>query len=59
MPDITMCPGEECPKKHTCFRYLAVPHERQSYFMKPPIDKHGKCSHYWEMEVKSNKTKSK
>jgi len=57
MPDITMCSGEECHKKHTCFRYLAVPHERQSYFMVTPLDKKGDCSHYWNWENKETKIK--
>jgi len=39
-PDITMCSGQECPKKDTCFRYLAKPSEyRQSLGL------------YWENEV--------
>jgi hypothetical protein len=48
MPDITMCPGHDCPLKEKCYRYTAKPCEfRQSYFMSPPY-KDGKCDHYWE-----------
>jgi hypothetical protein len=47
MPDITMCPGTNCPYKETCYRYTAKPDEYwQSYFMEAPI-KDGKCDMYW------------
>lgn len=50
-PDISMCSGQECPKKDTCFRYLAKPSEfRQSYFMGPPVKEDGTCNHYWKIE---------
>jgi len=51
-PDITMCSGQECPKKDTCFRYLAKPSEyRQSYFFDTPIKEDGTCEHYWEVNL--------
>jgi len=32
MPDISMCRGEGCPIKSTCFRHMAKPHPYwQSY----------------------------
>lgn len=37
MPDITMCPGEDCPVRDSCYRFTATPHERQSYYMLEPI----------------------
>ncbi len=38
MPDITMCSGEGCELKETCYRYKAIPNEyRQSFFKQPPI----------------------
>jgi hypothetical protein len=47
MPDITMCPGTNCPHKETCYRYTATPSEyRQAYFMEAPI-KEEKCDMYW------------
>lgn len=47
MPDITMCPGEGCPLRETCYRYTARPTPHmQSYFVEPPY-KDGKCEHYW------------
>jgi hypothetical protein len=50
MPDITMCKGENCPKKETCYRYRAIPSEhRQSYFVTSPI-KDDVCEYYWKIE---------
>jgi len=47
MPDITMCPGTNCPQKEKCYRFTAKPSEyMQSYFMEAPI-KDGKCDMYW------------
>lgn len=51
-PDIAMCSGQECPKKDTCFRYLAKPSEfRQSYFLGIPLKQDGTCEHYWEVKL--------
>lgn len=61
MPDITMCNGDNCPFKETCYRYLATPSEyMQSYFMKPPfdmVDGEHVCSYYWEHNKKDGKLK--
>jgi hypothetical protein len=47
MPDITMCEDKECPKKNTCFRFLADPTLCwQPYFVKSPR-KGKKCEYYW------------
>jgi hypothetical protein len=47
MPDITMCPGTNCPQREKCYRFTAKPDEYwQSYFIDPPI-KDGKCDLYW------------
>ena len=58
MPDITMCVGRFCPLKETCYRYLASPHEYQSYFIIPPYKK-DECEHYWKIykpkSLKNNK----
>lgn len=32
MPDISMCADRHCPSRQTCYRYRAVPSERQSWF---------------------------
>ena len=63
MPDITMCKGNDCPLKETCYRYKAKPCEYQSYFMEAPY-KDDDCSHYWEIvkqeiDKKSSKVNSK
>lgn len=50
MSDITMCSGDNCPLKETCYRYLAPKSEYQSYFIDAPVTKNGKCLYYWEYE---------
>ena len=53
MPDITMCPGTDCPQREKCYRFTAKPSEyMQSYFMKAPI-KDGKCDMYWGENAES------
>jgi len=53
MPDITMCPGTNCPHKEKCYRFMAKPSEYwQSYFTEPPI-KDGKCEYYWGENAES------
>jgi hypothetical protein len=53
MPDITMCPGTDCPHKEKCYRFTAKPDEYwQSYFMNSPI-KDGKCEYYWGENAES------
>ena len=52
MPDITMCKGEACSIKESCYRYKATPNEyRQSYFVEPPFKKKMSgtdCEHFWD-----------
>ena len=45
MADITMCTGEGCEARVTCYRFTAIPHERQSYFIGVP-DINGGCEYY-------------
>ena len=46
MADITMCTGEGCEARVTCYRFTAKPNEyRQSYFMEVP-DINGGCPYY-------------
>jgi len=53
MPDITMCPGTNCPQRGKCYRFTARPSEyMQSYFMEAPI-KDGKCDMYWGENAES------
>ena len=53
MPDIAMCPGNDCIKKESCYRYKAKPDEYwQSYLVKCPVGyEDGNCELYmplWE-----------
>ena len=52
MPDITMCPGTNCPQKEKCYRFTAKPCDYQSYFTNAPI-KDGKCEYYWGENAES------
>jgi hypothetical protein len=52
MPDITLCPGTNCPHKEKCHRFTAKPGDYQSYFMESPI-KDGKCEYYWGENAES------
>jgi hypothetical protein len=47
MADITMCSGEGCSVKESCYRFKAPVNEfRQAYFMGVPgIDE--TCNYYW------------
>lgn len=58
MPDITMCPGEECPIKNTCFRYKCIPDTYQSYFVHAPFQD-GKCEKFMDIPEKKNKPEGK
>jgi hypothetical protein len=49
MPDITMCKGDGCPLKETCYRFKAEPSDRQAWFMEVPYKEDTKdCEHHWE-----------
>jgi hypothetical protein len=53
MADISMCSGEGCPFKDTCYRHTAPKSlVWQSYFTEPPIIKGEEitCEYYWENE---------
>lgn len=55
MPDITMCKGDGCTIKQTCYRYKTTPDEYgQSYFGSAPsqgVDEDGntKCDYYYSI----------
>jgi hypothetical protein len=53
MPDITKCPGNDCLHKQSCYRFTAKASDYQSYFLTPPVDKDGKCDHYWGEKAES------
>lgn len=48
-PDISMCTGDKCPTRETCYRYTAKPSPRQSYFVDPPIGADGECEYFMEV----------
>lgn len=56
MPDISMCMGEQCPKKETCYRHKAEPSEyRQAYFMYAPFNhEQVNCEYFMEIEKDVN-----
>ena len=45
MPDITMCKGEGCEARVTCYRFTAKPSKYQSYFNESPAE-NGGCEYY-------------
>ena len=47
MADITMCSGDGCSTKESCYRFKAPVNEfRQAYFMGVP-GKDETCNYYW------------
>jgi len=47
MADITMCSGDGCSTKESCYRFKAPVNELyQSYFMDVP-GKDESCNYYW------------
>lgn len=49
MPDISMCTGEDCKLRDTCYRFTAKPNEfMQSYFGKSPIKDDGTCDYLYK-----------
>lgn len=56
MTDITKCPGLLCPKKETCYRYLAPSRDYQTYFTETPLKEDGiECDEYWHVAAKAPK----
>jgi predicted RNA-binding protein associated with RNAse of E/G family len=50
MADITMCDGNNCTLKLSCYRFKAKPGFTQSYFIKAPYNKKKNfCSYYWDL----------
>lgn len=50
MADITMCSGNMCAKKESCYRFTASTSHYQSYFAAPPISMlTGECKEYVEV----------
>ena len=54
MPDITICKGDNCPIKETCYRFTATPSKwGQSYFVEAPIKEDKTCDYFMEIWRKS------
>lgn len=48
-----MCRGDDCPMKQGCFRFLAKPDERQSFFVLVPYSPmFNKCEYLWPISKK-------
>lgn len=48
MVDIAVCDRRDCPKKDSCFRYLAERDEfRQTYLIIDSLKVDDNCEHYW------------
>ena len=59
MPDISMCGKENCPLKHTCYRFTAPPSGAWQVYgdFKPDVD--GNCAFYWRITAEQpEKTKT-
>lgn len=55
MADITICNGNYCELRDTCYRYLAPKSEfRQSFFIEEPNNTSYDCDYYWEYCDKCN-----
>lgn len=51
MPDISMCMGEYCNKRESCYRHKAKPNAfGQSFIRKKEEDQGEHCKHYWPLE---------
>ena len=49
MADITMCNGDDCPLKSTCYRYNAKPTPYwQAYFSSQYDHSMQTCEYYWD-----------
>ena len=52
MPDITMCPGQDCPMKERCYRSTATPSDwRQTYFLGIPLKEDKTCDYFWDNDT--------
>ncbi len=49
MPDMTMCQEINCPRATRCWRFMAEPLARQSWFAVSPRVK-DECEYFWRMK---------
>jgi len=58
MSDISMCKGQDCPIRETCYRFKANPDPfRQAYASFKYDSVTQSCDHYWKFINYSNYTK--
>jgi len=50
MADISICEGEGCKIKETCYRFKAKPNEHWQAYIKPDI-KSNDCEHFWNLQT--------
>ena len=50
MLDISMCKGENCPIRDSCYRFTAIPDRFQSYGAFEEFLVDGQCPWYWEVK---------
>ena len=51
-PDISMCPGTNCPARAKCWRFTATPDSLQSYYMTAQYDHERQmCLDFWDNAV--------
>lgn len=43
MPDISKCPGTNCPLREACYRYTSRPSEYRQAWINPPVTEEGTC----------------
>ena len=53
MADISMCEGDGCEVKHTCYRFTAKPSNYQSYLAPTTIEDKG-CEYYINNKSRNN-----
>jgi len=53
MPDISLCKNYDCVLKNNCYRYKAVPSEKQAYSMFFPRED-GSCEFFYDIRKMYN-----
>ena len=50
MPDMSMCPGRNCPDRIECYRYMAIStYIWQSHGNFDELREEDKCEYFWEI----------
>jgi hypothetical protein len=52
MADMTMCPGDGCDRRASCYRHTASASKHaQSWFTVVPVEPDGSCRYWWPTEA--------